>query len=162
MIGVTGDNIDFRHAGEGAAAIGRLSADYVYGEDAEDVIPAGSIIFTGAYKGNPAYNVVMLYDQNGHQVGGRDGEGNLNAYQIILAEVPDTGNVRDVSDGTWIYWIEPDDVVNLQAIEKVRAELYRVDTAQTNEGQRMVSDSLFEKMPEELPEIQISGGKAVR
>ncbi len=162
VIGVTGDNIDFRHAGEGAAAIGRLSADYVYGEDAEDVIPAGSIVFTGAYKGNPAYNVVMLFDQNGHQVGGRDGEGNLNAYQIILAEVPDTGNVRDVSDGTWIYWIEPDDVVNLQAIEKVRAELYRVDNAQTNEGQRMVSDSLFEKMPEELPEIQISGGKAVR
>ena len=126
------------------------------------LIPAGSIVFTGAYKGNPAYNVVMLFDQNGHQVGGRDGEGNLNAYQIILAEVPDTGNVRDVSDGTWIYWIEPDDVVNLQAIEKVRAELYRVDNAQTNEGQRMVSDSLFEKMPEELPEIQISGGKAVR
>ena len=26
-------------------------------------IPAGSIIFTGEYKGNPAYNVVLLYDE---------------------------------------------------------------------------------------------------
>lgn len=159
VLGVTGDNVDFRRTDEGIAAIGRLSDDFVYGGDAEDVIPAGSIVFTGVYKGNPAYNVVILYDQNGNQVGGRDGDGNLNAYQTILAEVPDTGNVRDVSDGTWIYWIQPEDVVNLQAIEKVRAELYRVDNAQTNEGQRMVSDSLFEMMPEELPEIQINGGK---
>lgn len=162
VLGVTGDNVDFRRTGEGTAAIGRLSGDFVYGEDSDDVIPAGSIVFTGAYKGNPAYNVVMLYDQNGNQVGGRDSEGNLNAYQTILAEVPETGNVRDVSDGTWIYWIQPEDVVNLQAIEKVRAELYRVDNALTNEGQRMVSDSLFEVMPEELPEIQINSGGMTR
>ena len=49
--------------------------------------------------------------------------------------------------------------MDLQSLEKVRAELYRVDNAETNEGQRMVSDSLFEWMPEELPDIQISGGK---
>ncbi len=159
VLGVTGDNVDFRRTEEGTAAIGRLSEDYVYGDGTEDVIPAGSIVFTGIYKGNPAYNVVMLYDQNGNIVGGRGAGGELNAYQTILAEVPDTGNVRDVAAGTWIYWIQPEDTVDLQSLEKVRAELYRVDNAETNEGQRMVSDSLFEWMPEELPDIQISGGK---
>lgn len=71
VLGVTGDNVDFRRTEEGTAAIGRLSEDYVYGDGTEDVIPAGSIVFTGIYKGNPAYNVVMLYDQNGNIVGGR-------------------------------------------------------------------------------------------
>ena len=86
-------------------------------------------------------------------------EGALKADQIILAEIPDSGNVRDVSDGTWIYWISPEDTDCLKTIEKVRAELYRVDNAETNEGQRMVSDSLFERMPKDLPVIQLSGGK---
>lgn len=159
VLGVTGDNVDFRRTGEQTAAIGRLEADYQYGENAEDVIPAGSVVFTGAYKGNPSYNVVLLYDQNGNLVGSRDMEGALKADQIILAEVPDSGNVRDVSDGTWIYWISPEDTDCLKTIEKVRAELYRVDNAETNEGQRMVSDSLFERMPKDLPVIQLSGGK---
>ncbi len=159
VLGVTGDNVDFRRTGEQTAAIGRLGTDYQYGENAEDVIPAGSVVFTGAYKGNPSYNVVMLYDQNGNLVGSRDMDGALKADQIILAEVLDSGNVRDVSDGTWIYWISPEDTDCLKTIEKVRAELYRVDDAETNEGQRMVSDSLFERMPGELPVIQLSGGK---
>lgn len=163
VLGITGDNVDFRRTGDGTAAIGRLGSDYVYGDKKEDLIPAGSIVFTGAYKGNPAYNVIILYDQDGNIVGGVDEEGNLNAYQTILAEIPKTGKVEDVADGTWIYWIEPGDAVNLSAIRQVRAELYRVDNAETNEGQRMVSDSLFETVPEELPEIQIHGdGKNMR
>ena len=40
----------------------------------------------------------------------------------------------------------------------VRAELYRVNDALTNEGQRLVSDSLFVEMPKELPDISLSGG----
>ena len=119
------------------------------------MIPKGSLVFTGTYKGNPAYNVVMLYDQDGSVVGGINEKGELKAYQTILADVPDTGNVQDVSDGTWIYWIEPQDTIDLTKLLKVRAELYRVDDALTNEGERMVSDSLFEVMPETLPEIQI-------
>ena len=101
--------------------------------------------------------MVLLYDQNGENVGVTQADGSLNAAQVILAEVPTTGNIQDVSDGTWLYWVEPDEngQVDLPDVTKVRAELYRVDNAETNEGQRMVSDSLFADMPKELPPLKL-------
>lgn len=154
VLGVTGDNVDFRRTGGGTAAIGRLTADYCY-DGANGVIPAGSVVFTGSYKGNPAYNVVILYDQDGNIVGGLNEENELKAQQIILADVPEEGKIQNVSDGTWIYWIEPDQQTDMSKITKVRAELYRVNNALTNEGQRLVSDSLYETVPAVLPEMQI-------
>lgn len=159
VLGVTGDNVDFRRANdsENTTVIGTLKGNYQYGEKETDVIPEGSTIFIGSYKGNPAYNVVLLYDQDGNIVGGVNEEGALKAQQIILADVPDEGNIADTSDGTWIYWIEPEQNVDLTSITSVRTELYRVNDALTNEGQRLVSDSLFENMPNELPEIELGG-----
>ncbi len=153
VLGVTGDNVDFRHASDGRVTIGKLAEDYQYGSRPQDMVPKGSVIFTGTFKGNPAYNVVVLYDQDGKIVGGKDETGRLKAQQIILADIPDKGNLQDVSEGTWIYWIEPGQPVDLKALQKVRVELYRVNNAQTNEGQRMVSDSVYEDMPEELSEM---------
>lgn len=163
VLGVTGDNVDFRRENNtGEAVIGRLEADYTYKDgESTGTIPKGSIVFTGSYEGNPAYNVVILYDKKGNIVGGtkteENGEESLNSHQMIFAEVPNTGNIQDVSDGTWVYWIEPDEKINLSALEEVRAELYRVDDALTNKGQRLVSDSYFEKVPAEteLPSITI-------
>lgn len=157
VLGVTGDNVDFRKTSEdNTNVIGTLGKDYKYGDNPEDVIPEGSLIFTGAYKGNPAYSTVILYDNDGNIVGGYDEEYNLKAQQIILADVPDSGNIADVSDGTWVYWIEPEQIAEMTMPETVRAELYRVNNALTNEGQRLVSDTLFETVPEELPTIIIS------
>lgn len=158
VLGVTGDNVDFRSAQDGTSAIGRLASDYQYGETEADKIPAGSIVFVGSYKGNPAHNVVLLYDQDGNIVGGTNTDGSLKAQQIILADVPETGNIQDVSDGTWIYWIDPQDSAQL-AGKQVRAELYRVNDAQTNEGQRLVSDSLYVEVPQEMPEIELNGNQ---
>lgn len=87
-------------------AVGILNADYMY--EAGKTIPKGSLVFTGSYKGNPAYNVVVLYDKNGNIVGGVDEDNVLKAEQIILAHVPENGMLGEVSDGIWIYWIEPD------------------------------------------------------
>ena len=152
VLGPTSDNVDFRRTeGDSAVVIGKLENDYRYGDKPEDVIPAGSIVFAGAYKGNPAYNVVLLFDQDGNIVGGQEADGTVKAQQIILADVPENGDLLDVSDGTWIYWL--DARADLSKIEKVRAELYRVNRAETNEGQRLVSDSLFENMPDSLPGI---------
>ena len=41
--------------------------------------------------------------------------------------------------------------------EQVRAELYRVDDAQTNDGQRLVSDTVLVSVPERLPDLRLSG-----
>ena len=63
----------------------------------------------------------------------------------------------ETSEGTWIYWIDPDAGVSQTSLpDRVRAELYRVDNALTNEGQRMVSDTKFVTLPETLPSIQIN------
>ena len=121
VFGVTGDNVEFRHTESGSTtAIGKLENAYQYGKNEKDVIPAGSIVFTGSYKGNSAYNVVILYDQDGNIVGGVDEEGDLNAYQVVFSDVPEEGNIEDTYDGTWIYWIDPKDV-KLEGLEKVRA-----------------------------------------
>ncbi len=61
----------------------------------------------------------------------------------------------EVSDGIWIYWIEPDAIPNDLKGQTVRAQLYRVDHALTNEGQRIVSDTLPLKIPDELEQITL-------
>ena len=157
VLGPTGDNVEF-HTANGTDAIGILSKDFVYQEKDETheemKIPAGSIIFTGEYKGNPAYNVVLLYDENGQIIGGADSEGNLNAEQIILAPNPGDGLLGETASGNWVYWIDGNYATKLP--NKVRAELYRVDNALTNEGQRLVSDTLFVNIPNELPKIELN------
>ncbi|MDE6781902.1 MAG: M60 family metallopeptidase [Ruminococcus sp.] len=162
VLGVTGDNVDFRRDGEkGATAFGILSEDYKYGTKENDFIPKDSVVFIGSYKGNPAYNAVILFDENGNIVGGNGVNDDGKAQQIILADVPDGSLITNVSNGTFVYWINPDDIDNMLWPEQVRVELYRVNNAQTNEGQRIVSDSLFETVPakDEMPSITIGGNR---
>ena len=150
VLGPTGDNVELF-----ADGMGILKEDYKYGGKDEDVIPAGSIVFTGSYKGNPAFNVVILYDQDGKIVG-YDESGEGESSQIILAPVPEEGDLANTSDGRWVYWISDSAVLP----EKVRIELYRVDDAQTNNGQRLVSDSNWATVPSKLPELVIDANTA--
>lgn len=155
LLGPTGDSISFGTTeGDTAGAVGKLAVAYEY--ENGKFIPAGSMVFTGRYKGNPAYNVVLVYDEAGNIVGGTKEDGSVEAEQIILAEVPENGLLGETSDGTWIYWIEPETDGSIPEVTgNVRAELYRVDNALTNEGQRMVSDTMPLKMPETLGEIEL-------
>lgn len=157
ILGPTGDDITFMSAEDQTPSIGILKETYVLSEANESQnaseIPAGSLIFTGNYKGNPAYNVVILYDENGNIVGGSDEDGALIANQAILAPDPENAMLGETSSGTWIYWIEPEHFDKLPA--SVRGELYRVDNALTNEGQRLVSDTLYLDVPAELPTITL-------
>lgn len=154
VFGPTGDNIEIGTTEDGVPGIGRLTSDYVYDKSTGAAIPAGSIVFTGVYKGNPAYNVVMVYDEAGNVVGNVDADGNILSEQIILAPVPDEGELGETTEGRWIYWLEPNQLPSALP-GQVRAELYRVDNAMTNEGQRLVSDTLPVHVPSELPDITI-------
>ena len=134
----------FLDANGGAEAI--LKSDFVYQKADENLdkqfIPKGSLVFTGSYKGNPAYNVVVLYDENGNVVGGVNADGSTVASQIIMAP-------------------EPGDLASMKLPKQVRAELYRVDNALTNEGQRLVSDSLPGDVPDNLPDVELGGNATV-
>ena len=150
VLGPTGDNVELLENG-----IGILSQEFTYGKEDGQTIPAGSLVFTGSYKGNPAYNVVLLYDADGNIVGGVDEDGSIVASQIILAPDPENGQLGEVSEGYWVYWIKPDTLEQMTLPQSVRAELYRVDNAITNEGQRLTSDTLMVALPGDLPPIEL-------
>ncbi len=154
LLGPSGDSISFGvRESDTQGAVGLLSEDYIYEEG--KMIPKGSLVFTGSYKGNPAYNVVILFDEERNIVGGVDEENVLKSEQIILANVPENGLLGEVSDGIWIYWIEPEQIPGDLKGKKVRAQLYRVDHALTNEGQRLVSDTMPIRIPDQLESITL-------
>lgn len=127
-----------------------MREDYILDAEEGTKIPTGSFIITGEYSGHPAYNVVKLYDENGELISGS---------QVIFAQEPIDGNLGNITEGTWIYYIEPEDIEQLNGFpKKVKAELYRVDDALTLEGERLVSDSLEIDVPEKLPIIEINKG----
>ena len=96
---------------------------------------------------------------------GTSADGEKVANQVIFAKVPETGKIQDVSEGTWVYWIEPEPKEGLEQViqelsgKEIRAELYRVDDPFTLEGQRYVSDTLPLKIDFELGSIHIDPPK---
>ena len=120
-------------------------------EDERKFIPAGSVIITGEYRGNPAFNVPLVLNEKEQHI--------ADKYQgILLAQVPDNGNLEEVAEGTWIYWVNPEDAKTFnEDNKKIFAELYRTDAADALEGgQRLVSDTFKIDVPKELPEITLS------
>ena len=100
--------------------------------------------------------MVLLYDASGSAVGGKDSTGAIVADQLILAPDPKDGQLGEITEGTWIYYIRPEDQNSLTLPDKVRAELYRTQDAQTNDKDRLVSDTKLISVPESLPEITIT------
>lgn len=153
-IGVSDDNINYKNG------LGILKEEYVYQVDDPNTtenerksIPKGSIIITGEYRGNPAFNVPLVLNQDEEHI--------ANNYKgILLAEVPNNGKLEDVSEGNWIYWVTPEDSKDFMTDNKeIFAELYRTDTADAQDkGQRLVSNTFKIDVPDVLPEISLSAG----
>lgn len=175
LIGPTGDNIEIgavdKNNQQRTNGIGKLAHDYVVQADGEKVIPEGSIIITGEYKGDPAFNVPLLVDENNKTISGN---------VVLLADIPDNGKLGEVSDGKWIYWLQEGDFNKLTS--KVKSELYRYNEAKPSKdengndilvpvGQRLVSDTLYVDIPkgengelayENLPNITLSSETRIK
>ena len=149
IIGPPGDNVELEQSG-----VGLLEEDFVY-DPAQPAIKAGSLIFTGSYRGHPGFNAVLLKDQDGNNVVGKNNE----AESIFMANIPENGNIGEISQGTWIYWIDKDQLDMKMLPKTVKVELYRVNNMETNEGQRLTSDTLDVALPESLPNIRLTGGQ---
>ena len=157
-IGVADDNINYKNG------IGILKEDYAYQLDNPDTdenefraIPKGSVIITGEYRGNPAFNVPLVLNQDEKHI--------ADKYNgLLFADVPDTGDLKEIAEGNWVYWVEPEYVDSfLKENKKIFAELYRTDSADASEGgQRLVSDTFIIDVPEKLPEISLSKTKGYR
>ncbi len=91
-IGVADDNINYKNG------LGRLKEDFIYQVDNENTdeneekkIPAGSIIITGEYRGNPAFNVPLVLNEKEEHI--------ADKYNgILMAEVPNNGNLEYQKD----------------------------------------------------------------
>lgn len=140
VLGPTGDDVELLDDG-----IGLLRSDLRI--EGGDVVPAGSLVLAGAYKGNPAYNALKLYDQDGRLIPGT---------QVIFADVPEQGDLGETAEGRWLYYLTPDDLKTTALPKTVRAELYRVDDAHSLEGERLVADTLPVTLPATLPDIELS------
>ncbi|MDE7058041.1 MAG: hypothetical protein K2P03_04900, partial [Lachnospiraceae bacterium] len=82
-------------------------------------------------------------------------DGTLESTQNILApELTDEkAMLGETSEGRWVYWLPS----GTSLPSKIRVEMYRVDNALTNEGQRMVSDTELVTIPTTLPSITLKG-----
>lgn len=153
-IGVAEDNINYKNG------LGILKEDFIYQpdnpstpENEEKKIPKGSVIITGEYRGNPAFNVPLVLNEKEENI--------ADKYNgILMAEIPNNGNLEEISEGNWVYWVEPQYANQFMENKEIFAELYRTDTADAKEGgQRLVSDTFKIDVPDKLPEISLSGGQ---
>lgn len=165
LLTAAGDNIEIGIDNDDQVyknGVGRLKSDYKYAEG--KVIPKGSIIVTGEYRGNPAFNVPLLLNENDRNFA-------LKSKAILLATLPENSELTEVAEGNWIYWIEPQDQgkvdvgngleENLEGTA-IKAELYRynkLNEAGAPVGQRLVSDTFLVQLPSDLntlPEIELN------
>lgn len=169
LLTAAGDNIEIGIDNDDQVyknGVGRLKSDYKYAEG--KVIPKGSIIVTGEYRGNPAFNVPLLLNEN-------DKNFALRSKTILLATLPENSELTEVAEGNWIYWIEPQDQGKVdvgngleQNLEgtAIKAELYRynkLNEAGAPVGQRLVSDTFLVQLPSDLntlPEIELNSSSA--
>lgn len=166
FISYAGDNIEFTDG----AAVGILKNDYVYGEESDEVIKAGTLVVTGTYRGDPKYNTVQIngrfseVDTETHEQ--IVTERAISGYSLLFAEIPEDGEVSEISDGIFIF--VPDvqkeaelrgDVGDCSAESllpaQINAELYRTDTADSTESKRLTSDTIWIDSPsyDAMPEI---------
>lgn len=175
LISYAGDDVAFLEKG----AVGRLAKAYSYGEKLEQVIPAGTLIVTGTYRGDPAYQTVKLEGQFSRTTLTGDNEVRtetetrwLAGKALLFAEVPADGKVCDISDGLFIFIPDVQREAELQGEAsgcnaanllpaQMRAVLSRTDKPTLAESQRVTAETLWIHTPggTDLPEIVLEEGE---
>lgn len=174
LLSYPGDNIAFTEG----ASIGILGADYSYtvmdeeGQTKTETIPAGTIIITGSYRGDPIYNSIRVKAKMQSMKPGSNEapvvtEQTLSGETLLFAEIPKDGAVSTISDGFFVFipenqesfkQVNEDHEENHAAGNLVmialQAQMWRaVDSEGSNP--RMTSDTLFISVPryDSMPEI---------
>ncbi len=89
LLDYPGDRVDFYEG----ATVGVLSQEYRYGDGADEVIPAGTLVILGTYRGDPTYNTVEI--EAVYNTTGEAAEANgvttitrpMNGYGLLFAEI---------------------------------------------------------------------------
>ena len=158
VIAPPGDNVDIEGE-DGKPSIGVLKEDYCYSEtesecsDGKNTIKADSVVIEGSYRGNPAFNAILIGDS-------LDDQKNYEGYEIIFANLNSDNSVYEVAKGTWLFVMTQDEYEKMiKESKSIRAYLYRVNDAITNDGQRLTSTSKAVSgmvSYSELPQLEIT------
>ena len=169
LLDYPGDRVDFYEG----ATVGVLSQEYRYGDGADEVIPAGTLVILGTYRGDPTYNTVEI--EAVYNTTGEAAEANgvttitrpMNGYGLLFAEIPADGAVSDTSDGFFIFVpdLESEEDLNAQSGVtdpyplEIRANFYRTDDPNSADSRRLTSQTLWISFPAEdtLPAIELTG-----
>lgn len=89
------------HLAFGENGIGILAKDY--GE-----IPAGTLIITGSFRGNPVFNTLRVYgrSQAGDIASGELAEGDrvpMEGEVYLFAALPESGDMGEIDNGLWVF-----------------------------------------------------------
>ena len=161
LLSYPGDNIAFTEG----ASIGVLEEDYTYETtDGKETIPAGTVIVTGSYRGDPLYNSVRVKAQvqtmkPGSSEAPTVTDRTLGGTTLLLAEIPEDGAVSTISDGIFLFipndqeafkQVNEDHGDNHSAGHQVmialQAQMWRAEDTEGN-NPRMTSDTLFISVP---------------
>lgn len=175
LVSYAGDDVSFLEDDNGF--VGRLSADYKYGDSADDVIKAGTLVIVGNYRGDPVYNTISvqgLFTKTAattdpdEQESYSETERPLDGYALMFAEVPADGEVSDISDGLFIFVPNVQKEAELQEItscdgsnllpSQIKVELYRTDDPNSAASKRKTAETLWIHSPggDELPTITLT------
>ena len=176
LISYAGDDVAFLEKG----AVGVLSKEYRYGTEARQVLPAGTLIVTGTYRGDPSCQTVKIEGRFTRTV--LTGEAEevetitdtrwLDGRALLFAEIPEDGKVCDISDGLFIFIPNVQKEAELQGEAsacnaasllpaQMRAVLSRTDQPTQAESQRVTAETLWINTPggEDLPVIVLEEGE---
>lgn len=176
LVSYAGDDVAFLEEG----AVGVLSKPYQYGAEAGQILPAGTLIVAGTYRGDPAYQTVKIEGRFSRTVltDGDDGVETaaetrwLDGRALLFAEIPADGKVCDISDGLFLFIPNVQREADLQGEAsgcnnasllpaQMRAVLSRTDQPTLPDSQRVTAETLWINTPggTDLPVIVLEEGE---
>ena len=171
LISYAGDDVAFLEGG----SVGRLDADYRYGDETDDVIKAGTLIIAGTYRGDPRFNIIKIMGRFAKTTA-EDGvetvyeERPIDGYVLLFSDIPADKQVSDISDGLFIFVPDVQKEAELQEIavcdgvnylpSQMKAVLSRTDLPEDAGSQRETAETLWIMTPggTDLPAITLKGG----
>ena len=177
LISYAGDDVAFLERG----SVGVLAKDYHYlTSSGGAVIPAGTLVVTGTYRGDPLYQTVKIEGRFTRT--SVDGDGALTETMesryldgrvLLFAEIPEDGAVSDISDGFFLFVPNVQREAELQGTasdcdttnllpSQIRLALYRTDDPADPSSKRLTAQTLWIYSPggttEELPVVELHQG----
>ncbi len=161
LVSYAGDDVSFLDGG----FTGVLSEDYKYGDGADQTIPKGTLVILGNYRGNPVFQKIRIEGEFTKTEVTDQGEGSttvetrpMDGKLLMFAEIPEDGEVSDISDGIFIFIPNVQREAELQGESsncsgvnllpsRIRAVLYRTDMPETAGDARVSAETLWTNAP---------------